>query len=153
MITESNKKLGILKIRCFNKDKTSYQIIMRCTREVQCPIIAPNTVLMRLKISDDIWHITRFIYLTSGDRSLNVNVNYFILYYKLHRTASAAWIYVILMLLKMTMWKVEVQKDKTMSRCSSAFEKFTVSMSALVTDCTFVKLKRLTVVAIFMFHG
>jgi len=57
------------------------------------------------------------------------------------------------MLFKMAMWKVEVQKDKTMSRCSSAFEIFTVSESAPVTDSTIVKLKRLTAINVVMFQG
>ena len=35
---------------------------------------------------------------------------------------------------------------KKMSRCSPAFEKFTVSVSAIVKDSTSVKLKRLTAV-------
>jgi hypothetical protein len=56
-------------------------------------------------------------------------------------------------LLKMAMWKVEVQKDKTMSRCPSAFEIFTVSESALVTDSTFLKLKRLAATNVVMFQG
>ena len=40
-----------------------------------------------------------------------------------------------------------------MSRCSSAFEKFTVSAFASVIDSTFVKLMRLTAVNVDMLHG
>ena len=56
------------------------------------------------------------------------------------------------MFLKVAMWTVEVQKDKNMSRCSSVFEKFTVSASALLIDNTFVKLKCLMAVNVDMLH-
>jgi hypothetical protein len=32
------------------------------------------------------------------------------------------------------MWKVEMQKDKPTSRCSSVFEEFTVLVSVLITQ-------------------
>jgi len=81
MLTESNTKLGILHIRRANKDNTSYQTTTRCTREVQRLITELNTVLMRLKLNDEVWHSTRCLYVTSGGRRINVNVNYFIVYY------------------------------------------------------------------------
>jgi len=57
------------------------------------------------------------------------------------------------MLLKVAMWTVELQKDKNMSRCSSAFEKFTVEASALLINSNFVKLKCLVAVNVDMLRG
>jgi hypothetical protein len=53
----------------------------------------------------------------------------------------------------MATWNVEGQKYKPMSRCSSVFEEFSVSVSELITPSIFVKYERLKAVKYVILHG